>query len=409
MPGALSSLRVLELGQLIAGPFAGAYLASFGAEVIKVEPPGKGDPLRKWRMLHQGTSLWWRLMARNKKSVAIDLRTPAGRDIVRSLIESGTVDIVIENFRPGRMEAWGLDYDSLSEANPRLIMARISGYGQTGPKAQQPGFANIAEATGGIRYLSAEPGRAPVRTGVSLGDSVAGMQAALGILTAVIERDLGGSGRGQVVDVALQEAVFGLLESALPEFDLFGHVREPSGSGLSGIAPTNSYACKDGLVVIGANSDAMFRRLMQAIGRLDLRDDSELAQNDGRVARAEELDAAISGYCATRGRSEVLGALEAAEVACGPVQSIADIARDPQFLARGVFEAAQLGETRVLMPRPMPVLHRTPGQTRWLGPELGEHTREVLEDHAGLDAARIGELLAASIVETPKSREQPPG
>ncbi|MEZ4452861.1 MAG: CoA transferase [Nannocystaceae bacterium] len=400
-PDALAGLRVLELGQLIAGPFAGALLAGFGADVIKIEDPRTGDPLRSWRMLHEGTSLWWRAMARNKRSVAVDLRREEGRALVRRLIGEGHVDVVIENFRPGRMESWGLGYAELAATNPRLIMARISGYGQTGPRSREPGFANVAEAVAGLRYLTGEPERPPVRASLSLGDTIAALHAALGILVAAHARDaVGGSGRGQVIDVALTESIFNVLESALPEFDLFGHVRERSGTRLDGIVPTGTYRCADGAyVVIGANSDSMFGRLMRAIDRPDLADDPALAGNAGRVADEARIDAAITAWVVARGRDECLEHLRAAEIAVGPIQSIADVAGDPHFLARAVFESVTLPDGRPLrIPAVLPRLEATPGRTRWIGPDLGAHTGEVLGGLLGLEDAELQRLDAAGVV-----------
>jgi formyl-CoA transferase len=414
--GALTGLRVLELGQLIAGPFAGAMLAGFGAEVIKVEPPGLGDPLRRWRKLHEGTSLWWRSMARNKRSLVVDLREAAGRALIRELVATGTIDVIVENFRPGRMEQWGLGWADLQALDPRLIMVRISGYGQTGPRAQAPGFANIAEAVGGLRYLSGEPGRPPVRAGVSLGDTISGLHAAFGALAAVRARDGGpgqpGTGRGQVVDVALSESVFNMLESLLPEYSLLGHVRERSGSKLEGIVPTGTYPClpgepekttggagEDRWIAIGANSDSMFARLMRAIGRPELADDPKLRHNDGRVAHEALLDEAIASWTGQHTVEHALAVLEAAEVAAGPIQSIADITRDPQFLARGMFEAVTLpGGERLDIPAIVPKLSATPGETRWIGPGLGEHTDELLTRLLGYDTARLAELAAAGVI-----------
>lgn len=408
--GALAGLRVLELGQLIAGPFAGAMLAGFGAEVIKVEAPGAGDPLRKWRKLHEdGTSLWWRAMARNKKSVAIDLRTEEGRWLVQNLVGSGEIDVLIENFRPGRMEQWGLGWEQLHALDRRLIMVRISGYGQTGPWAQRPGFANVAEAVAGLRFLTGEPGRPPVRSGVSLGDTISGLHAAFGALTAVQARD-GGPGRrgtheGQLVDVALTESVFNMLESLLPEYSLLGHVRERSGSKLEGVVPTGTYPCAPGpegeerWVAIGANSDSMFQRLARVIDRPELAADPALQSNEGRVEHEAALDAAIAAWTRTQTVEQALTALNAAEVAAGPIQSIADIAEDPQFRAREMFEAVELPDgARFEIPAVVPKLGATPGTTRWLGPELGEHSEEVLTELLGLDAARLGELQAAGVI-----------
>lgn len=407
---ALAGLRVLELGQLIAGPFAAAMLAGFGAEVIKIEPPGLGDPLRKWRKLHDGTSLWWRSMARNKKSVVVDLRQEEGRWLIRNLVATGQIDILIENFRPGRMEQWGLGWDELHALDPRLIMVRISGYGQTGPRAKSPGFANIAEAVGGLRYLTGEPGRPPVRSGVSLGDTISGLHAAFGALTAVRARDGGpgqrGTGRGQLVDVALSESVFNMLESLLPEYSHFGHVRERSGSKLEGIVPTGTYPCAPGpageerWIAIGANSDSMFVRLMRAIGRNDLADDPALRHNHGRVAQQAMLDQAIAAWTAKHTLEQALAALEAAEVAAGPIQSIADIADDPQFIARAMFERVQLPSGEHLqIPAIVPKLSATPGGTRWIGPAIGEHTDPVLRELLGLDEQRLAELAEAKVIE----------
>ncbi len=399
-PQALAGIKVLELGQLIAGPFASAYLAGFGADVIKIEDPRGGDPLRSWRKIYRGTSLWWRLLARNKRSLALDLRCPKGQAIVRRLIAEGHIEVVIENFRPGRLESWGLGYEALAALNPRLIMARISGYGQSGPRAQEPGFANIAESVAGLRYLTGEAARAPVRSQVSLGDSIAGLQAALGILTAIYARDQGGRGRGQCIDIALTESIFSMLESILPEYDVFGHVRERAGAGLDGVAPSGSYSCSDGVyLAIGANSDPMFIRLMRAIGRDDLADRAALQSNAGRVAAAAEIDRAIAEFTAARPASSVSQTLREAEVAVGPIQSIAEIVRDPQFLARGMFEPVTLADGQEMrVPAITPKLSETPGETRWLGPDLGAHTREVLSGLLGFDDAALDTLVADGVI-----------
>jgi formyl-CoA transferase len=406
---ALTGLRVLELGQLIAGPFAGVMLAGFGAEVIKIEPPELGDPLRKWRKLHDGTSLWWRAMARNKRSVVVDLREEEGRELIRNLVATGTIDVLIENFRPGRMEAWGLGWEALHALDRRLIMVRISGYGQTGPRASQPGFANVAEAVGGLRYLTGEPGRPPVRSGVSLGDTIAGMHAAFGALAAVQARDGGpgrrGTGEGQVVDVALSESVFNMLESLLPEYDFLGHVRERSGSKLEGIVPTGTYPCKPGpngeehWVAIGANSDTMFQRLMTIMGRRDLADDPALRHNDGRVVHEARLDEAVAAWTSTLTVEQALEQLEKAEVAAGPIQNIADIARDPQFIARAMFDRVTLPDGRPLrIPAMVPRLSATPGRTNWMGPELGADTLAVLSELLGHPHEELERLAEAGVI-----------
>jgi formyl-CoA transferase len=375
----LQGVKVLELGSLIAGPYAAALFAQFGADVIKVEPPGQGDPLRKWRKLHQGTSLWWYVQSRNKKSVVLDLKSDQGRGIVRRL--AAEADILVENFRPGTLEKWGLGWDTLSADNPGLIMVRISGYGQTGPRRDLPGFAAIAEAMGGLRFVTGFPDRPPVRSGVSIGDTLASMYGALGALMALHHRKNNG-GKGQVVDVALYEAVFGVMESLLPEFSAQGFVRQRSGASLPGISPSNTYECRDGQhVVIAGNGDALFRRLMQAIGRDDLATDAALAHNDGRVRRNDELDAAIGAWTARYDIDEVVRILERAEVPVGKIYSAADIAADEHYQARGMLEEHVLADgQRVMLPGIVPKLSATPGRTRWLGPTLGEHTAEVLTD-----------------------------
>lgn len=386
--GPLAGLKVLELGQLIAGPFAGKTLADFGAEVIKVEPPadaqgqGGGDPLRQWRMLHNGLSVWWQVQSRNKKSVVLDLRSPEGRDTVRQLIDEA--DVLIENFKPGTMEKWGLAYDKLSRTNPGLIMLRVSGYGQTGPYRDRPGFAVVAEAMGGMRYLNAEPGRTPVRAGVSLGDTLAGLHGVIGILMALQARHTSVSpeaprGLGQVIDVALYEAVFNCMESLLPEFSAFGAVRQPAGSALPGIAPSNAYPCADGMVVIGGNGDSIFKRLMQAIGRGDMAQDPGLAANPGRVARVAEIDEAIAAWTSAHPVAEVVDVLNAASVPVGRIYSAKDIAEDPHYRARDmVLPVTTHDGLTVEVPGIIPKLSRTPGGITRRGPLLGEDTDEVL-------------------------------
>jgi len=379
----LDGVKVVELGQLIAGPFAGKFFADFGAEVIKIEPPG-GDPLRKWRKLHRGTSLWWYVQNRNKKSVTADLRLAEGQEIVRRIAKDA--DVVIENFRPGTLEKWGLGYDSLAADNPGLVMLRLSGFGQSGPYRDQTGFGAIAESMGGLRYVTGFPDRPPVRPNLSIGDALASLHGVIGALMALHHRDANGgrrSGKGQVVDVALYEAVFNMMEGALPEFDLFKETRERTGTNLTGIVPSNTYLTRDGQhVVIGANADSIFKRLMQVIGRRDLADDSSLADNAGRAKRAGELDAAIGAWTGKHDAEEVLSALNEAQVPSGKIYSMADIAADAQYLARDMIRTVRLADgTPLKVPGIVPKLSETPGDIDWVGPELGEHTDAVLAAH----------------------------
>ncbi|MBX3621731.1 MAG: CoA transferase [Rhizobacter sp.] len=375
--GPLAGLKVVELGQLIAGPFAAKTLADFGAEVIKIEPPGSGDPLRQWRLLHNGTSVWWQVQSRNKKSVALDLRQPDARDIVRRL--AAECDVLIENFKPGVMESWGLGYEALAEANPGLIMLRISGYGQSGPYKDRPGFGVVAEAMGGLRYLTGEPGRVPVRVGVSIGDTLASLHGVIGILMALHHRHT--SGRGQVVDVALYEAVFNCMESLLPEYSAFGAVREAAGSALPGIAPSNAYPCTDGWVLVAGNGDSIFTRLARTIGRDDWADDPTLVGNAARVARVDEIDAAIGAWTRTRSVTQVLDALNAAQVPAGRLFTARDIAEDPHYRARGMVERVTSADGLSLeVPGIVPKLSATPGRITRRAPTLGEDTQAVLRE-----------------------------
>ena len=394
-PRPLAGVRVLELGSLIAGPYAASILAQFGAEVIKIEPPGEGDPLRKWRKLHDGTSLWWYAQSRNKKSVTLDLKSEAAREIVRQLIP--TVDIVIENFRPGTLEKWGLGWEHLQRIKPSLIMVRISGYGQDGPYSARPGFAAIAECMGGLRYTSGFPDRPPVRVGVSLGDTLASLYGTIGALMAMHHLKVNG-GQGQYIDVALYEAVFAIMESLVPEYQMQGFVRERSGASMPGIAPTNTYRCGDGLyVAIAGNGDGIFRRFMQAIDRPDLAQDPALANNDGRAAQAQRLDDVISGWTGQHTLAEVLAALEAASVPAGRIYTAADIATDPHYAARGMIEHHHLPDGQPIdLPGIVPKLSATPGETQWLGPALGEHTADVLAS-IGIDAAQLEQLRAQGV------------
>ncbi len=380
----LTGIRVLEMGQLIAGPFAGQMLAAFGAEVVKIEPPGRGDPLRTWRELdEEGTSYWWRSLARNKKSVTLDLSKPAGSEIARQLMLKA--DILVENFRPGRMEAWGLGPDVMKEVHPELIYTRVSGYGQTGPYAVKPGFASACEAAGGLRYVNGQPGEKPVRLNLSLGDTLAGMHATVGALLALIARQRLGHG-GQVVDVSIVESVFNMLEGVLPEFDGGGVIREPSGSTVTGIVPTNTYQCRDGrYIVIGGNGDSIFKRLMVAIGQPYMAEDERLTDNRGRVAHEQEIDVVLSTWSATLDSGDALSVLDNADVPAGPVNSIADMVADPHFRERGMFEAVPVNGERRLMPAVHPKLCDTPATSRWAGPDLGQHTVDVLQEWLGVD------------------------
>jgi formyl-CoA transferase len=395
----LAGVKVIELGQLIAGPFAGKFFADFGAEVIKIEPPG-GDPLRKWRKLHHGTSLWWYVQNRNKKSVTADLRVPEGREIVRRIAKDA--DVVIENFRPGTLEKWGLGYDSLAAGNPGLVMLRLSGFGQSGPYRDRTGFGAIAESMGGLRYVTGFPDRPPVRPNLSIGDALASLHGVIGVLMALHHRDAGGgrrSGKGQIVDVALYEAVFNMMEGALPEYDLFGETRERTGSNLTGIVPSNTYLTRDGQhIVIGANADSIFKRLMQMIGRSDLAEDPALADNAGRSQRADELDAAIGAWTGQHDAEDVLKRLASAQVPSGKIYSMADIAADAQYLARDMIRRVTLADgTPLKVPGIVPRLSETPGDIDWVGPELGEHTEAVLAAH-GYARDEIADLRARKAV-----------
>jgi formyl-CoA transferase len=393
--GPLAGLKVIELGQLIAGPFAAKTLADFGAEIIKIEPPGTGDPLRQWRLIRDGTSVWWQVQSRNKRSLALDLREPQAQDIVRRLAREA--DVLIENFRPGAMEGWGLGPEALLALNPRLVMLRVSGFGQTGPYRDKPGFGVVAEAMGGLRHLTAEPGRVPVRVGVSIGDTLAALHGVIGILMALRERER--SGQGQVIDVALYEAVFNCMESLLPEHSAFGVVREPAGSALPGIAPSNAYRCADGgYALIAGNGDSIFRRLMGAIGRDDLGQDPALAGNAGRVARVAEIDAAIGAWAGQRSVAQVLEALDAAAVPAGRIYTVADIAADPHYQARGMLESVTLTDgSHLAVPGVVPKLSRTPGGHRRNAPALGQDSDAVLRE-IGLTEEQIAALRARGIV-----------
>ena len=393
----LAKLKVIEMGQLIAGPFAAKTLADFGADVIKVEPPKVGDALRKWRLLKDGTSVWWQVQSRNKRSLSLDLRQAEAQEIVRTLIREA--DVLIENFRPGTLEGWGLDPEKLLELNPKLIVLRISGYGQTGPYRDKPGFGVVAEAMGGLRHLTAEPGRVPVRVGISIGDTLASLHGVIGILLALQERHQ--SGKGQVIDIALYEAVFNCMESLLPEYSAFGEVRQAGGSALPGIAPSNAYLCGDGgYVLVAGNGDSIFKRLMNMIGRVDLANDPALENNDGRVARVAELDQAIGAWAQTMTTDQALQLLDSVAVPAGKIYTVADIAKDPHYKARGNIQNILMRDgTNLDVPSVIPKLSRTPGSIKTLAPEIGENTDEILQS-IGLTQAQVASLKERGIAFT---------
>lgn len=397
MTAPLSGIKVIEIGTLIAAPFAARLMAEFGAEVIKIEAMGQGDPLRKWRKLHEGTSLWWYLQSRNKKSLALDLKSPEGLDLIKQLL--GDADVLIENLRPGGLEKLGLGWDVLHALNPKLTLVRISGYGQTGPYRDRPGFGAIGEAMGGIRYTAGNPDSPPARVGVSLGDSLASLHGVIGALMSLL-RVKTGQGDGQIVDVSLAESVFNLMESLVPEYDMLGHVRERSGGALPGIAPSNTYLTADGAyVVIAGNSDPIYKRLMTTIGRADLAEAPEFAHNDGRAAKSGLLDAAITHWTSSLPIEQVLSALEAAEVPAGRIYSVADIVSDPHYQARDMLLNAELpGGVSVKMPGIVPKLSETPGGVNWQGPSLGQHTDEILGS-LGLAGADIQRLKTSGVVQ----------
>ncbi|GAB2806208.1 CoA transferase [Comamonas piscis] len=395
-PMALQGVKVVEMGQLIAGPFCGKTLGEFGAEVVKIEATGAGDPLRNWRLLQDGTSVWWQVQSRNKQSVALDLRQKEAQDLARQLIAEA--DVLVENFRPGTLEGWGMSPEELHALNPGLVMLRISGYGQTGPYRDLPGFGVIGEAMGGLRHLTAEPGRVPVRVGVSIGDTLAALHGVIGVMMALYHRKVNG-GAGQVIDVALHEAVFNVMESLIPEYSAFGAVREAAGSALPGIAPSNAYACQDGWVLVAGNGDSIFKRLMDTIGRPDLGQAPDLAGNAGRVARIEEIDAAISAWTQPRAIAQVMDALAAARVPAGKVYTAKDISEDPHYRARQMIlpQTTRDGHT-VEVPGIVPKLSATPGTIRSNAPHLGDDTDAVLQG-LGLSAAQIAALRERGIVQ----------
>jgi len=393
--GPLVGYRVIELGQLLAGPFAGCMLGYFGAEVIKVESPKGGDPIRNWREMRDGTSLWWRSLARNKKLVSIDLKSAQGVELVRQLIDGA--DVVIENFRPGVVESWGLGPEDFRHSNPGLVYARISGYGQDGPYAARPGFASVCEGMSGFRYVNGHPGEVPVRPNLSIGDTISGIHAALGITMALLEKQ--SSGKGQVVDIALVESMFNLMEAVVPEFDGNGVVREPSGSTVTGIVPTNTYRCRDArYIVIGGNGDAIFQRLMIAADLKQMAQDPLLASNQGRVEHEAEIDKQLAEWCSAHDSTVVLDKLDKARVPAGPIYNVEDMLNDPHFNARGLFETVEIDGRPLKIPALVPRMSRTPGRTRWPGGDLGSANQEVLGDLLGLDEEQLSELRAAAVI-----------
>ena len=394
----LDGIRVLEVGQLLAGPFVGSMLGYFGAEVIKVEPPGDGDPLRKWRVLdEEGTSYWWRSLGRNKKCITANLRTEEGRDLVRKLIEES--DVVVENFRPGVMEKWGLGPRDFEDSNPGLIYSRISGYGQDGPYAAKPGFASVCEGVGGLRYVNGFPGQAPARPNLSLGDTLGGLHTVLGILLACIHQLRNPGSTGQVVDTALYESVFNVLEGVVPEFDGGGVIREPSGSTITGIVPTNTYRCTDGkFIIIGANGDSIFKRLCETMGRADMAEDPRFSDNAGRVDHEPEIDAVIAAWTESLDSVTALALLEDARVPSGPIYNVADMMENEHFKARGLFEEVDVNGRSLKIPAMMPKLDKTPGRTDWAGPEVGAHNREIYQGLLGLSDEEIISLTAQGVL-----------
>ena len=390
----LEGIRVIEVGQLLAGPFSGTMLAYFGAEVIKVEPPG-GDPIRGWRVVKDGASLWYRSLGRNKKSVTLDLKSEKGRELVLQLFDSA--DVVVENFRPGAMESWGLGPDVAKKRNPGLIYARISGYGQTGPYSEKPGYASVTEGFGGFRYINGEPGKAPVRPNISLGDTVSAIHAALGVTLAIIAREK--SGEGQVVDIALYESIFNLMEGIVPEYDGGGVVREPSGTTITGIVPTNTYPCRDGkFVVIGGNGDSIFKRLMVAAGRPDMSENPEMEDNSGRLKHEDEIDEALGDWCKTLLAREVIDILEEARVPVGPIYSVEDMIKDPHYQARGMFERVEIDGKPLQIPAIMPLLEETPGRTDWPGGGIGSHNKEILGGLLDLSEEDMDKLRSDGVI-----------
>ncbi|HIK77187.1 MAG TPA: CoA transferase [Gammaproteobacteria bacterium] len=386
----LRGMRVIEMGQLIAGPFAGSVLGYFGAEVIKIEPP-TGDPVRYWRLTENNTSYWWHSVSRNKKSITLNLKTEKGRQIAKDLILES--DVLIENFKPGTLEKWGMSPDDLKKDNPGLITARISGYGQTGPRSHLPGYASVCEGYGGFRYVNGFPDRPPVRPNLSIGDTLAGLHAAMGVMLAYIQREKDPDGKGQVVDAAIYESVFNMMEAVVPEYSGSGAIREPSGSTITGIAPTNTYITSNNkYVIIGGNGDSIFKRLMNAIGRPDMANDPKLEENQGRVDNEKEIDAAIEKWTKEHTSDEVLSTMDEVSVPAGPILSVEDMMKDEHYIARGMFQEVEANGRTLHIPAMMPILTETPGTTEWPGPALSEHTDEVLSELLGKDEGEITQL-----------------
>ncbi|WP_101760185.1 CaiB/BaiF CoA-transferase family protein [Oceanicoccus sp. KOV_DT_Chl] len=393
----LEGIRVIELGQLLAGPFTGSMLAYFGAEVIKVEPPKGGDPIRGWREVQNGTSLWWHSLGRNKKSVTIDLKAEAGQQLVRQLID--TADVLVENFRPGVMEKWGLGPEDVKASNPGLIYTRISGYGQDGPNSVKPGYASVCEGYSGFRYVNGFEDQAPVRPNLSIGDTIAAIHAALGVTLAIIERSNNETGEGQVIDVALYESMFNLMEAVIPEYDGAGVIRQPSGTTVTGIVPTNTFRCADGkYVVIGGNGDAIFKRLMIAAGFPEMAENPAMADNAGRVIHEAEIDAALAKWCLDNPAKTIIATLEAERVPVGPIYNVEDMMNDEHYQARGMFEQVEIDGKPLKIPAILPKLKSTPGETKWSGPKLGSHNQEVLGEILGLDAGNLQQLRENKII-----------
>ncbi|GIS85551.1 MAG: CoA transferase [Woeseia sp.] len=392
----LSGMRVIEMGQLIAGPFTGSVLGYFGAEVIKIEPI-TGDPVRYWRLTENNTSYWWHSVSRNKKSITLNLKSDEGRQIAKDLILKS--DVLIENFKPGTLERWGMSPDDLKKDNPGLISARISGYGQTGPRSHLPGYASVCEGYGGFRYVNGFPDRPPVRPNLSIGDTLAGLHAAMGVMLAYIQREKDPNGKGQVVDTAIYESVFNLMEAVVPEYSGCGAIREPSGSTITGIVPTNTYLTSDDKhVIIGGNGDSIFKRLMIAIGRPDMAEDPRFEHNQGRVENEKEIDAAIEKWTREHTSDEILTTMDEVSVPAGPILSVEDMMNDEHYIARGMFQEVEANGRTLHIPAMLPILTETPGSTEWPGPELSEHTEEVLTELLGKDEGEITQLREDGVV-----------